>query len=102
MAIRNPMARGKRERERARAEKQKEKAARRAEARARRGQGPGGQAVKTPTSPASCRARRPIPGAMNLTRPTTPPKKTPRASDDPPPHGATLQRGPHASEERDA
>jgi hypothetical protein len=39
MAIRNPMARGKRERERARAEKQKEKAARRAEARARRGQG---------------------------------------------------------------
>lgn len=36
MAIRNPMARGKRERERARAEKQKEKAARRAEARARR------------------------------------------------------------------
>jgi hypothetical protein len=46
MAIRNPMARGKRERERARAEKQKEKAARRAEARARRGQGgPGGSGI---------------------------------------------------------
>jgi hypothetical protein len=48
MAIRNPMARGKRERERARAEKQKEKAARRAEARARRGQGPGGQGGEDP------------------------------------------------------
>jgi hypothetical protein len=48
MAIRNPMARGKRERERARAEKQKEKAARRAEARARRGQGASGQSGEDP------------------------------------------------------
>jgi hypothetical protein len=48
MAIRNPMARGKRERERARAEKQKEKAARRAEARARRGQGGSGRAGEDP------------------------------------------------------
>ena len=48
MAIRNPMARGKRERERARAEKQKEKAARRAEARQRRGQGPGGPSGEDP------------------------------------------------------
>jgi hypothetical protein len=48
MAIRNPMARGKRERERARAEKQKEKAARRAEARARRGSASGGGAGEDP------------------------------------------------------
>jgi hypothetical protein len=48
MAIRNPMARGKRERERARAEKQKEKAARRAEARARRGTGSGGGGGEDP------------------------------------------------------
>jgi hypothetical protein len=48
MAIRNPMARGKRERERARAEKQKEKAARRAEARARRGNAAGGGAGEDP------------------------------------------------------
>ena len=48
MAIRNPMARGKRERERARAEKQKEKAARRAEARARRGQGGSGRPGEDP------------------------------------------------------
>ncbi len=48
MAIRNPMARGKRERERARAEKQKEKAARRAEARARRGTGSGSDAGEDP------------------------------------------------------
>jgi hypothetical protein len=48
MAIRNPMARGKRERERARAEKQKEKAARRSEARARRGQGGSGRPGEDP------------------------------------------------------
>ena len=48
MAIRNPMARGKRERERARAEKQKEKAARRAEARARRGGAAGSESGEDP------------------------------------------------------
>ena len=48
MAIRNPMARGKRERERARAEKQKEKAARRSEARARRGQSGSGHSGEDP------------------------------------------------------
>ena len=48
MAIRNPMARGKRERERARAEKQKEKAARRSEARARRGQSGSGRPGEDP------------------------------------------------------
>jgi hypothetical protein len=48
MAIRNPMARGKRERERARAEKQKEKAARRSEARQRRGQAGGSKVGEDP------------------------------------------------------
>jgi hypothetical protein len=48
MALRNPMARGKRERERARAEKQKEKAARRSEARQRRGAGGSGRPGEDP------------------------------------------------------